>query len=142
MAVNTKYKRSPIALMRDGIKSHYKRGSCCEICGGVTDIELHHYHSVSLLVKSYAKELQLDFTDEETVLSNRTAFYERYWHELVEDTVNLCVEHHRLLHKVYTKEPPLYTAKKQKNWVQKQKDKLLNPSSNKTVTKSGFGKFL
>lgn len=143
MATNTKYKRSSIAIMRDGIKAHYKKGSCCAICNSSEELELHHYHTVALLVKNFAKELQLDFNDEEIVLSNRTAFYEKYWHELVEDTVTLCVEHHRLLHKVYTKEPALSTAKKQKNWVEKQKNKLLNPDAPKDKSsKSGFGKFL
>lgn len=143
MATNTKYKRTAIALMRDGIKANYKKGSCCEICNSDQELELHHYHTVSLLVKSFAKEFQLDFTDEEVVLSNRTAFYEKYWEQLVEDTVTLCAEHHKLLHKVYTKEPPLFTSSKQKNWVQKQKEKLLNPiSKDKKIKSSGFGKFL
>lgn len=143
MAANTKYKRTAIALMRDGIKSNYNKASSCEICGSSNELELHHYHTVSLLVKSFAKEFQLDFNDQEIVLSNRTAFYEKYWEQLVVDTVTLCAEHHKLLHKVYTKEPPLYTSNKQKMWVQKQKEKLLNPTSTeKKIKKSGFGKFL
>ncbi|EBS4928546.1 hypothetical protein JM746_000062 [Shigella sonnei] len=145
MASNIKYKRDAISLMRDGIKSQYKKDSQCAICGCAEELELHHYHTVSLLVKKFAKELQLDFTDEEIVLSNRTAFYDRYRHELVEDTVTLCVHHHQLLHKVYTKEPPLFSANKQKVWVQKQKDKLQNPQEKtqvKTETKSGFARFL
>lgn len=142
MATNTKYKRTAIALMRDGIKANYKKGSCCEICGCETELELHHYFTVSLLVKNFAKEFHLDFNDEEVVLDNRTAFYEKYWHELVDDIVTLCAEHHKLLHKVYTKEPPLSTASKQKNWVIKQKQKLLNPTEKKAVSKTGFGKFL
>lgn len=144
MASNVKFKRDAISLMRDGIKSQYKKASCCEICGCEEDLELHHYHTVSLLVKTYAKELQLDFTDEETVLSNRTAFYERYRHELVDDTVTLCVHHHQQLHRVYTKEPPLFSANKQKVWVQKQKDKLQNPQEVTKVKteKSGFARFL
>lgn len=143
MATNTKYKRSAIALMRDGIKANYKKDSCCAICDVDHELELHHYNTVSLLVKNFAKEFQLDFNDEDIVLSNRTAFYDKYWHELVEDTVTLCAEHHKLLHNIYTKEPPLHTASKQKNWVAVQRNKLQNPKEKKiTSKKSGFGKFL
>ncbi len=143
MATNVKFKRDAISLMRDGIKSQYNKASCCAICGTDESLELHHYHTVSLLVKKFAKELQLDFNDEETVLSNRTAFYDKYWHELVEDTVTLCTIHHQKLHKVYTKEPPLFSAEKQKVWVEKQKEKLSNPSTAVTTrSSSGFGRFL
>lgn len=139
-----KFKRDAISLVRDGIKSQYHRASCCAICDTEEDLELHHYHTVSLLVKNYAKEMQLDFNDEETVLSNRTALYDKYWHELVEDTVTLCNMHHQKLHKVYTKEPPLFSASKQKTWVQLQRDKLTNPDpKQKDPSKStGFGRFL
>lgn len=144
MATNVKFKRDAISIMRDGIKSQYKRGSSCEICGVTEGIELHHYHTVSLLVKNFAKEFQLDFNDEETILSNRDKFYQKYWHELVEDTVSLCVHHHQQLHKVYTKEPPLFSASKQKTWVEKQHNKIMNPSReyNSPVEESGFAKFI
>lgn len=144
MASNVKFKRDAISLMRDGIKSQYKKASCCAICDNDQDLELHHYHTVSLLVKKFAKENQLDFNDSEVVLSNRTAFYDQYRHELVDDTVTLCVIHHQLLHKVYTKEPPLFSANKQKVWVERQREKILNPDAKpKTDTKpSGFARFL
>jgi len=143
MASNVKYKRDAISLMRDGIKSQYKKDYHCKICDSGVDLELHHYHTVSLLVKKFAAEFQLDFTDEETVLSNRTAFYDKYKHELIEDTVTLCVEHQRLLHKVYTKEPPLFSATKQKGWVEAQRDKLQNPTTDsKPVKATGFSRFI
>ncbi|QGH45212.1 hypothetical protein [Bacteriophage Eos] len=145
MASNTKYKRDAISIMRDGIKSQYKRGNCCAICDVTEDLELHHYSTVALLVKNFAKEFRLDFNDEETILSNRDKFYQKYWHELVEDTVTLCVHHHQKLHKVYTKEPPLFTAKKQKTWVEKQREKILNPQAASSSVKtdgSGFSKFI
>ncbi|ARQ96295.1 hypothetical protein [Salmonella phage Stp1] len=50
MASNVKYKRDAISLMRDGIKSQYKKDSQCAICGCAEELELHHYHTVSLLV--------------------------------------------------------------------------------------------
>lgn len=143
MATNVKYKRDAISLIRDGIKSQYNKASICAICGNDESLELHHYHTVSLLVKNYAKEFQLDFNDEETVLSNRTAFYDKYRHELVEDTVTLCTKHHQQLHRVYTKEPPLFSADKQKVWVEKQKEKLDSPKTAIATTRSsGFGRFL
>ncbi|ASU02513.1 hypothetical protein [Salmonella phage SE20] len=46
---------------------------------------------------------------------------------------------------MYTKEPPLFSANKQKAWVLKQKEKLQNPQEKtqvKTETKSGFARFL
>ncbi|ATW62673.1 hypothetical protein [Salmonella phage SP-3] len=51
MASNIKYKRDAISLMRDGIKSQYKKDSQCAICGCAEELELHHYHTVSLLVR-------------------------------------------------------------------------------------------
>ncbi|UXE05572.1 hypothetical protein [Salmonella phage GSP044] len=51
MASNVKYKRDAISLMRDGIKSQYKKDSQCAICGCAEELELHHYHTVSLLVR-------------------------------------------------------------------------------------------
>lgn len=144
MSVNKKYKRDAISMMRDGIKAQYKRGNHCEICGVGEGIELHHYHTVSLLVKNFAKQYQLDFSDEETILSNRDKFYQQHWHELVEDTVSLCVHHHRLLHKVYTKEPPLFSANKQKSWVEKQRNKIMNPDSpyESSTESEGLAKFI
>ena len=145
MATNVKFKRDAISIMRDGIKSRYSKDGCCAICGSDEALELHHYHTISQLIKNFAKELQLDFTDENIVLSNREAFYKKYEHELVRDVVTLCQHHHQLLHKVYTKEPPLFSANKQKAWVLKQKEKLQNPQEKtqvKTETKSGFARFL
>lgn len=142
MATNVKYKRDAISLMRDGIKARYHKESCCAICGTEDSLEIHHYHTVALLVKKFAQEMQLDFTDQEIVLSNRSKFYEKYGHELVVDTVTLCTTHHQLLHKVYTKEPPLFSAPKQRSWVETQKEKLLNPGAAKPRSSTGFGKFL
>lgn len=145
MASNVKYKRDAISIMRDGIKAQYKRGNCCAICDSQENLELHHYSTVALLVKNFAKEFQLDFTDSEVVLSNRDKFYQHYWHELVEDTVTLCVFHHQTLHKVYTKEPPLFSANKQKIWVEKQRGRCMNPEAPRTSNtgeRSGFAKWL
>lgn len=133
MATNNKYKRDATRAIRDGIKSNYRKDPECKICGTVEDLELHHYHTVSLLVENFARANRLDFNNEEVVLANRTAFYEQYWHELVEDTVTLCADHHQKLHKVYTKKPPLFTVEKQKNWVEIQRTKYINRGEDKEL---------
>lgn len=144
MATNVKFKRDAISIMRDGIKSQYKRGSSCEICGVSEDLELHHYHTVAQLVKKFAKDFQLDFNDEEVILANRDKFYKLYWHELVEATTTLCAHHHQQLHRVYSKEPPLFTASKQAVWVVNQREKFLNPHAvpEAQTDGTGFSKFI
>lgn len=128
MATNNN-KRNAIRMIRDGVKSNYKKDTECRICGCDMELEFHHYHTVALLVKNFAKENHLDFNKEDVVLEYREAFIKQYWQELVEQTVTLCRDHHLALHKVYTKEPPLFTVKKQEQWVEKQRDKFLNKSS-------------
>jgi hypothetical protein len=125
MARNTN-KRVATKHIRDGIKSNYKKDCECKICGTAEELELHHYTTVSLLLKKYAKANGIDISTDEKVLAMRDDFYKIHWHELVEDTVTLCRTHHLLLHKVYGKDPALATAEKQKRWVQRQYDKVHN----------------
>lgn len=123
MAAN-KNKRVATKHIRDGIKSNYKKKDFCEVCGTEDNLELHHYHTVSLLLKNYAKENGIAISTDEEVLAMRDEFYKVYWHELVEDTVTLCNTHHVKLHKVYSQEPALHTAKAQRRWVTIQHGKL------------------
>lgn len=125
MARNTN-KRVATKHIRDGIKSNYKKDDHCKVCGIAEDLELHHYTTVSLLLKTYAKANSIDISTDELVLAMRDDFYKKHWHELVEDTVTLCKTHHLLLHKVYGKDPALSTAEKQKRWVTRQYDKIHN----------------
>lgn len=130
-------------MIRDGIKSKYVKADCCAICDDDADLELHHYHTVSLLVKKYAKELQLDFNDEEVVLSNRDGLYQKYMHELTVDTVTLCHDHHVELHSLYTQEPSLGTVSKQRRWVANKADQFKNPDKHPIKEKtSRFARFL
>lgn len=122
MARNTN-KRVATKHIRDGIKSNYQKKNQCEICGTGDDLELHHYTTVSLLLKQYASENGIPISTDEEVLAMRDDFYKLYWHELVEDTVTLCNKDHTRLHQIYTQEPPLSTAEKQKRWVQAQFNK-------------------
>lgn len=123
MAVN-KNKRVATKHIRDGIKSNYSKKDHCEICGVGEDLELHHYHTVSLLLKHYAKENGIPISTDQEVLAMRDGFYKKYWHELVEDTVTLCNHHHVKLHKIYSQEPALHTTDKQRKWVSSQAAKF------------------
>lgn len=142
MAANTKTKRKPIRWIRDGIKQHYKKAGCCEVCGVSDDLELHHYHTVSFLLEKHAKENNIPLSTDDEVLAMRDAFYEEYWHELVDDTVTLCNHHHVFLHKIYGQKPLLSTAEKQKNWVQKQHDKANGIESDEVIQGVGIGKYI
>lgn len=139
MAKNTGLKRDPVKYIRDGVKANYKKDCKCAICGTEEDLELHHYHSVSFLLEKYAKEKGLSLSTKEEVLGMRDQFYQDHWHELVEDTVTLCNKHHTLLHKIYGQKPLLYTASKQRIWVEKQHDKAhgIEPVENNSLGTSG-----
>lgn len=123
MAIN-KNKRVATKHIRDGIKANYSKKDYCEICGTDENLELHHYHTVSLLLKDYAKENGIPISTDQEVLDMRDGFYKKYWHELVEDTVTLCNHHHIKLHKIYSQEPALHTTDKQRKWVSSQAEKI------------------
>jgi hypothetical protein len=121
MATNT---RSVIKWIRDLAKSHYAKGSKCEICGVGHELEFHHYNTVSLTVNNYVKLHGIAVDTKEDILAMREKFLKDNWREMVEEAVTLCANHHKLLHKLYGKEPPLNTADKQKIWVERQYEKV------------------
>lgn len=124
MAKNTgDLKRTVYKYLRDGVKSNYTYGPCCQVCGSTEDLELHHPHSFSLLFDKFCEERGITVTTQEEVFAIRDVFYQEYWEELVVDVLTLCNTHHKALHKVYGNIPPLSTASKQKQWVQRLKDK-------------------
>lgn len=123
MAKNT---RSVVKWIRDLAKSHYKKDNKCAICGVEHDLEFHHYNTVSLVVNNYVELNGLAVETNEDILAMRDKFLEERWREMVEEAVTLCADHHKLLHKLYGKEPALNTAEKQKLWVEKQHDKIVN----------------
>jgi len=59
----------------------------------------------------------------EEIMAIRDQFIEEHHTEVYEATVTLCHPHHIKLHGVYGKSPSLATAKKQPNWVEKQRIK-------------------
>ena len=124
MAKNTgDLKRTVYKYLRDGVKSNYTYGPCCQVCGSTEDLELHHPHSFSLMFDKFCEERGITVTTQEEVFAIRDVFYQEYWEELVVDVLTLCNTHHKALHKVYGNIPPLSTANKQKEWVQRIRDK-------------------
>lgn len=121
-----KYKslRTFVKCVRDGIKSQYQKGDKCAICDSETDLEFHHYNSVTLVVDNFISKNNLEVpTDKDQMIQLRERIYEELRYELVEDTVTLCHEHHVKLHKLYGDIPPAHTVNKQKVWITKMRDK-------------------
>lgn len=149
MAKNTskpdELKRTAYKYARDGIKSNYVKAECCCICGTGEDLELHHPHTFSLLFDNYCRDEGITVSTADEVLAMREGFYSRYWDELVVDVLTLCNTHHKALHKIYGVQPPLSTASKQKQWVQRLKEKQGRTdsplSSAPAGNSSGFSQF-
>ena len=121
MAANNK--RVATKHIRDGIKAKYNKGDICEICGTHDNLELHHYTTVSLLLRDYAEANGIPIGTDKEVLAMREAFYQAHSKELIQDTVTLCKEHHALLHKTYGRTPPIHTAEKQAAWVKRKRER-------------------
>lgn len=121
-----KLKRDKIKYIRDRAKSKYEKGNECYICRATTNLDFHHYYSLSPLLdkwlKSKQKERPSHYTDEYIVIW-RDEFIEENMAELYEHTVTICHDHHLQLHSIYGRNPSLATAKKQENWVEIQRGK-------------------
>jgi hypothetical protein len=125
MAKNTN-KRIPVKWIRDRAKSAYEKKDHCHICNTGVDLELHHTHSVTLLLERWIEKTGRDFSTDEAVLENRDEFIENHHHEIYEEVYTLCNRHHVQLHGVYGKAPPLSTAQKQGTWIELQRTKHQN----------------
>ena len=119
-------KRDKIKYIRDRAKSKYKKGSECRICGAISDLDFHHFYSLTPLLDSWLKEKQKirpeHYTDEYIVVW-RDEFIEEKTAELYDYTVTLCHNHHLQLHSIYGRNPSLATATKQQRWVEIQREK-------------------
>lgn len=124
MASNT-LKRIPVKYIRDAAKSAYIKMPVCYICGTSEELELHHTHGVTNLMEAWMKKTG---NTEETVLEWRDSFIAEHHTQIYIDVFTLCLPHHRKLHGVYGKSPPLHTAAKQSGWIEKQKEKFENPN--------------
>lgn len=139
MAKNTN-KRISIKWIRDKAKSAYEKQSSCYICATDQDLELHHTHSLTLLLERWIEKTGRDFSSDEATIENRDEFIDAHHHEIYEAVYTLCNHHHVKLHSVYGKAPALNTAIKQGEWIEKQKLKGVGGNLEKVSTGS-FSEF-
>lgn len=125
MAANTN-KRIPIKWIRDKAKAAYDKKEFCYICGTHEDLELHHTHSLTLLLNDWAERKSYDISTDEGILAVRDEFISDYHKEIYEDVFTLCNKHHVALHGVYGKAPTILSASKQLRWLEIQKAKYEN----------------
>ena len=57
------------------------------------------------------------------IMELREDFITQYKNEIYNEAATLCKAHHRRLHSIYGKRPKLVTAKKQRRWVNIQREK-------------------
>ena len=124
MAKNTPNNRIPVKWVRDKAKGAYIKKDTCAICDTEQDLELHHTHSITLLLNAWSDKNNFDITTDEGILAVRDQFIEEHRKQLYDDVYTLCNKHHVALHAVYGKTPSNLSATKQGNWIAKQKAKF------------------
>lgn len=122
MAKNTN-KRIAVKWIRDKAKSAYEKKANCYICNTTEDLELHHTHSITLLLKNWASEKNYDISTDTGILMVREEFIETYKREIYDEVYTLCNHHHVALHSVFGKAPPHNSEARQGDWIEKQKAK-------------------
>ena len=140
MAKNTN-NRIPVKWIRDKAKAAYEKQSYCYVCGKTDDLELHHLHSITILLNRWADHKGYDISTDDGILAVRDEFIAEHRTELYDLVYTLCNKHHVSLHGVYGKAPAFGSEDRQKNWIEKQKAK----AEGKTPvgdSLSLFGKFL
>lgn len=135
MAKNT---RDNVKWVRDKCKSAYEKADKCAICDTTADLELHHTHSMRLLLDKWAALKGYDISTDAGILAVREEFIAEHRKEIYEDVFTLCNKHHVKLHGVYGKAPALSTASKQAEWIRIQRAKIFDPDS---LPVSAFSKF-
>ena len=115
--------RDPIKYVRDRAKSRYEKGSHCEICGATESLDFHHYYTMTPLFNKWCKSKGYVVKVVDDILKIRDEFILEEEDKVYNQTATLCHDHHLRLHSVYGKDPALFTAEKQKNWVKIQKEK-------------------
>lgn len=120
-------KRDLVKYVRDKAKSSYNKGTECYICGSTSDLEFHHFHTLTILLNTWLALHKLDISTAEEIFDIRDRFILEHKSQIFEETVTLCKLHHKdRLHKIYGKAPPLITAKKQKKWCDIRRNKEYN----------------
>ena len=123
MATNTN-KRIPVKWVRDRAKAAYEKKSRCYICDGTADLELHHLHSVTILLDKWAEARGYDISTDSGILAVRDEFIAEHRVELYDQVYTLCNPHHVALHGVYGKAPRPGSETKQAHWIESQKQKF------------------
>lgn len=142
MAANTN-NRIPVKWVRDRAKAAYDKKDHCYICNTTDELELHHTHSITLLLNAWAEKKSYDISTDEGILAVRDEFISDYHKEIYDDVYTLCNKHHVKLHGIYGKAPALASAERQGRWIELQKSKLndsgITPKDTKVL--SNFGRF-
>lgn len=143
MAKNTGNNRISVKWVRDKAKKAYEKDDHCAICGSTEDLELHHLHSITILLNTWAEKNNYDISTDEGILEVRDQFIEEHHTEIYELVYTLCNKHHVKLHGVYGKAPAPTTVDKQKRWIEIQKAKCETGKVSKTENpiKSAFSSF-
>ena len=144
MAKNTGNNRIAIKWIRDRAKKAYIKEESCFICGTSEDLELHHLHSLTILLETWAERKGYDITTDEGVLEIRDEFIEQHHTEIYDMVVTLCNNHHTKLHSIYGKAPLPSSVDKQKRWLDIQKAKAEGSPIAPTATeekRTGLGAF-
>ena len=133
MAKNTGNNRIPVKWVRDKAKAAYEKQDSCYICGTSNDLELHHTHSITILLEEWSRKNNYDISTDEGILAVRDAFIEAHHKQIYDDVYTLCNRHHVMLHGVYGKKPATHTADKQTRWIELQKQKIESGETNITT---------
>jgi hypothetical protein len=143
MAKNTGNNRIPVKWVRDRAKAAYEKQPYCYICATTSDLELHHTHSITILLEMWAARKGYDISTDEGILAVRDEFIEEHKVQLYDRVYTLCNRDHVRLHAIYGKKPALGTEDKQARWIETQKQKHLEGGSNKPIVSSMtlFSKF-
>lgn len=120
---NTPNKRISCKWVRDKAKAAYVKKEFCHICGSDKDLELHHLHSITILLETWAHNKGYDISTDEGILAVRDEFIEQHHIELYDQVVTLCNRHHVALHSIYGKAPTPSSVPKQEKWLETQKAK-------------------
>lgn len=139
MAINTT-KRISVKWVRDRAKSAYEKKDTCYICGTTQELELHHLHSLTLMLERWSARKGYDISTDDGILAVRDEFIAEHHTELYDKVRTLCNKHHVMLHKIYGKAPALGTEPAQERWIERQKSKHETGESSPVPTNS-YGSF-
>lgn len=133
MAKNTN-KRDPTKWVRDRAKAAYQKQPECYICGTSNDLELHHTHSIAILLDTWAASKHYDISTDDGILAVRDEFIAEHTKEIYHDVFTLCNKHHIMLHGIYGKAPPPNSASRQSQWIEIQRAKIMSGETSKVST--------